>query len=454
MEIIGEAYRELQERMEKYANDDLNVLFTGQTGSGKELFMKLYMEKSKRSGKKMTINCAAITESLLSSEVFGHEKGSFTGADTKRLGKISACNNGILALDEIGDATPQFQAAILRVCERNSYTPVGSDEEKKDFNTLIIAATNKPEKLRDDLKQRFHILPIPPLQKEDIPALAKFFMKKPLREEVLKELMSKEYPGNVRELKRECEGLKALRGDKIFSNETFTPTYYFSYDKFIREMETWRKYILPVINYYSKDYRLDRYKYKYQPSEEEPLFWIRINDVPVYKEEIFIFKKIYFLLRQIQIHMNSDDRLPAIDPGKFPFGEKALKYEKGIIKGKIEEIIKVFEEELKSVLEKQSLPLLLGYIYLKAESTNNQAYIFKVKKPVLYLSAALSLPIALAEIEFLQQYYNYNVQLYRDKNKLKEAVGLTKKSLDLKLKRSKERKIKILTGKNPQIEDM
>ena len=99
--IIGEAYRELQELVKKYAKENLPVMFTGQTGTGKELFMKLYMKENKRHGEKMIINCAALSDDLLRSEVFGHEKGAFTGANNKRHGKLSVCNNGILAFEVV-----------------------------------------------------------------------------------------------------------------------------------------------------------------------------------------------------------------------------------------------------------------------------------------------------------------------------------------------------------------
>ena len=106
----------------------------------------------------------------------------------------------------------------MRVCESNSYSPVGSDDEL-DTNALIIAATNKPENLRHDLKQRFHIIPIPPLQKEDIPALASHFLGGFLTKEVIKELQSREYPGNIRELEKTCKRLKVERKGKIFSRK-------------------------------------------------------------------------------------------------------------------------------------------------------------------------------------------------------------------------------------------
>ena len=108
--IIGEAYRKPQDLVKEYAKADEPVLFIGETGIGKELFMQLYMKENPRPGRKMTVNCAAFSDELLRSEVFGHVKGAYTGATKKRPGKIETCTNGILALDEIGDATPGFQA--------------------------------------------------------------------------------------------------------------------------------------------------------------------------------------------------------------------------------------------------------------------------------------------------------------------------------------------------------
>jgi len=236
--IIGNAYQKVISHIKKYAENDLQVLFIGETGSGKELFARLYMNRSKRRGKKQTVNCAAWPEQLLRSEVFGHVKGAYTDAVVDRKGYLKTCDNGILFLDELGDASPEFQAAILRVSEMNSFNALGSDKEEKP-DTLIIAATNRPNQIRQDLKMRFRIIPIPPLQKFDIPALSKHFLGKPLREDILKELMERQYPGNVRELESTCKELKARRGSDIFSKRESSLNISqgdFDYDRYEREV--------------------------------------------------------------------------------------------------------------------------------------------------------------------------------------------------------------------------
>ncbi len=248
-EIIGEAYRELQKLLKKYAAQDVNILLIGERGTGKEVFAKFFFASSARAGKKMTINCSGLSDSLLRSEVFGHVKGSFTDAHADRKGKIETCENGILFLDELGDASTEFQAVILRVAQGDSYSRVGEDKERT-ANTLIIAATNKPGALRSDLKDRFQLVYVPPLQKWDIPALAEHFLGNPLRPEVLNELVSREYPGNVRELKKTCEQLRAVKGEEIFSKRGISPPKEVSFDyfRFEREYRLWHKYIQPLID--------------------------------------------------------------------------------------------------------------------------------------------------------------------------------------------------------------
>jgi DNA-binding NtrC family response regulator len=293
--IIGQAYKDLKEKVKKFAQNDFSVLLIGEPGTGKELFAQLYKAASKRKGDKQTINCAAFPDELLRSEVFGHVAGAFTGAIKDRKGSIDTCKDGILFLDELGDASENFQAAILRVVEQNSFSKLGGDEEIKDVNTLIIAATNKPQSLRQDLKDRFNLLFVPPLQKIDIQELVKHFLKKPIKPEYLKELLKRDYPGNVRELRRVCETLKAEKGNDIFCKKSETnepearaddtkdphpwnkpklveainkwrnfndnpfpqtekeePTLdlkfkTFEYDRFSRESDIWQKYIQPII---------------------------------------------------------------------------------------------------------------------------------------------------------------------------------------------------------------
>jgi len=370
MKIIGEAYRELQNLVKLYAKEDLPVLFYGETGTGKELFMRFYMDESVRHGKKMTINCAAVSDSLLRSEVFGHERGAFTGADRKRLGKIAACNKGILALDEIGDATPEFQAAILRVSEANSYSPLGGDVEI-EANTLIIGATNNLEKVRHDLKERFHILPIPPLQKEDIPALASHFLKKTLTEEVIQELTCREYPGNIRELKRVCERLRTERGAKLFSKKKNAISLSnFDYHRFRRELNTWNKYIQPLIDYYGKEHGFEKYRYKYMPWDGDSLEWILNRDESLNPsvadneisgtdyDALANASNQYVFICYLKKCIGEEDDLPLREKEEF-LSERMNP----------NSAIKEFKNYMRDIFDYSTLPCLLGYIYLKAEGS-------------------------------------------------------------------------------------
>ena len=268
--IVGTAYDQLKDRVEKYAEMDLPVLFIGETGSGKELFAKYYMELSKREGARMSVNCAAYADTILKAEVFGYVKGAFTDAKTNRQGHLRKCNNGILCLDELGDSSPEFQAAILRVSEGLPFNPVGSDEEVRNVDTLIIGATNNPLGIREDLKHRFHILPVPSLQKQDIPALAQHFYEgKILDKNILEDLMSREFRGNVRELKQECERLLSEKGEDIFYKgkrplDLGIVHDLFDYERFYEEFFLWEKHLSPIIRKYKLDYR-----YKYFPLPEQ-----------------------------------------------------------------------------------------------------------------------------------------------------------------------------------------
>ncbi|MGV8057792.1 MAG: sigma-54-dependent transcriptional regulator [Smithellaceae bacterium] len=446
MEIIGEAYRELQELVKQYAKEGLPVLFTGQTGSGKELFMELYKELRPLHSKKMTINCAALSDDLLRSEVFGHAKGAFTGAITPRKGKILTCKDGVLALDEIGDATPEFQAAILRVCEASSFSHLGSDEEIKT-NTLIIAATNKPENLRRDLKERFHVLPIPPLQKEDIPTLAVHFLKRPLTDEVIRELTSRTYHGNIRELKKACERLKAEKGEKIFSKKTNNmPIHHFDYHRFRREISTWNRFIQPIIDYYGKEHGFEKYKYQYMPWDGDSLQWVLSRDGNTYQMTINVKEEVklhiaestedddgaaamfnaftsYAYIAYLKRSINEENDFPASVMEQFISDEVPPK----------DSMLKEFIELLRYIFDCSMLPCLLGYIYLKAEKSTDEP---QVTIPQPHLSYLLDLPLKQAEKEFLKHYYQYNVKKYSKTEELEAIVGMNKKSLDQKVKRN------------------
>jgi DNA-binding NtrC family response regulator len=255
MEIIGNAYREVIRQVKNYAKKDYPVLLYGETGSGKEVFKELFFESSDRKIK-MTVNCAAFAPALLESELFGHVRGAFTGATEVRMGKIKSCEGGILCLDELGAASPELQAAILRVVEGHHYTPLGTEKEV-ETHALIIASTNNLAVIRQDLKFRFHLVPIPPLQKYDIPLFVKHFIRKSLKEEILEEVMDRDYPGNIRELEKHLKELLIERGKTILAPKASTSSIpgFFDYPRFKREIETWDARIQPILDKYELNFR-------------------------------------------------------------------------------------------------------------------------------------------------------------------------------------------------------
>lgn len=289
--IIGTAYRKPIELVEKYANEDFSVLLVGETGAGKELFARLFFACSPREKVKKTINCAAYPDTLLRSEVFGHVKGSFTGAIKDRPGLLKACDGGILFLDELGDASPDFQAALLRVSEGHAINPLGSDEDIK-VDTLIIAATNKLSRVGKELQNRFHIVPIPPLQRNDIPLLVTHFQKRLIKKEFLDELVNRNYPGNIRELKRACDDLRVKYGEAIFQKRdklSVATGDFFDYERFVTEFSTWETNIQPILDKYEL-----KYPYRYQPKPARPseikldlALWL-IRNLAMGKDEVMI----------------------------------------------------------------------------------------------------------------------------------------------------------------------
>ncbi len=214
---IIELYREIG----KIAPTDLPVLITGERGTGKELVARTIHELSPFSGGNfIPVNMAAVPEELIESELFGHEKGAFTGSVTTKPGKVEAAMGGSLFLDEIGETPPGFQAKILRFIQEKEFYRLGSNVQRK-FKGRIIAATNrdleelvKSGQFREDLYDRLNAftLHLPPLRerKEDIPLLASFFVRKysttlsnrekTLADDALEVLMEHDWPGNVREL--------------------------------------------------------------------------------------------------------------------------------------------------------------------------------------------------------------------------------------------------------------
>lgn len=218
--------REVFHLIFKLCKVDTTVLIRGENGTGKELVAHaIHSNSPRKSGSFIAINCGAIPESLMESELFGHEKGAFTGAVERKIGKFQAANNGTLFLDEIGELKPDMQVKLLRVLQEKKFTPVGSTREVKS-NARIIAATNRNlEKMmedgqfREDLFYRLNVMPIflPPLRErvEDIPALVSHFIKKfskqhnstisSISADALELMKKYNWPGNIRELENAVE---------------------------------------------------------------------------------------------------------------------------------------------------------------------------------------------------------------------------------------------------------
>ena len=232
--VIAESLsmRKVLEMVEQVAKTDSTVLIQGETGTGKECVARLIHIRSLRSLKPMRcINCAAFSETLLDSELFGYEKGAFTGANLQKKGIIESAAGGTLFLDEIADMSPNTQAKILRVFQDKNIRRVGGTEDIP-VDIRIISATNKDLEtairqghFREDLFYRINIVPIkiPPLRdrKEDIPVLIKHFFsklgqEKEIDKEAMAVLMSHNWPGNVRELEAIVERIAIfIQGDTI-----------------------------------------------------------------------------------------------------------------------------------------------------------------------------------------------------------------------------------------------
>jgi formate hydrogenlyase transcriptional activator len=239
-EIIGssEPLRKVLSQVGKVAPSDSTVLILGQTGTGKELIARAIHKRSKRAGRSFIgVNCAAIPTSLIASELFGHEKGAFTGATQRRLGRFEAANGGTLFLDEIGDLPQDIQIALLRVLQEREIERVGSDRPIR-VDVRVLAATHRDldklvgeGKFRQDLLYRLNVVPItmPSLRERaaDIPTLVEYFigsfgkkMGKKFRtveNETLKMMQQYEWPGNVRELQNVIERAVTLSDSEIFS---------------------------------------------------------------------------------------------------------------------------------------------------------------------------------------------------------------------------------------------
>lgn len=237
-DIVGnsEAINEVKDTIAKVAPTEARVLITGENGTGKELVARwLHMQSNRSKQPFIEVNCAAIPSELIESELFGHEKGSFTSAVKQRIGKFEQADGGTLFLDEIGDMSLSAQAKVLRALQENRITRVGGDKDIK-VNVRVLAATNKDlkeeineKRFREDLYHRISVILIhvPPLRdrKEDIPELVDKFLddisaeygtkKSQIDESAIKALQDFEWTGNIRELRNVTERLVILCGNQI-----------------------------------------------------------------------------------------------------------------------------------------------------------------------------------------------------------------------------------------------
>ena len=245
--IIGNsrAMRSVYQQIHQVAGTDTTVLIRGESGTGKELVASAIHYTSKRSSKPFVrVNCAALNESLLESELFGHEKGAFTGALNARIGRIEEAEGGTLFLDEIGDFSPTIQVKLLRVLQEREYERVGSNRTAK-ADVRILAATNKDleaavsaNEFRQDLYYRINVFPIflPPLRdrKDDILLLADYFVDKYAKKmdkavsristPAINMMFSYHWPGNVRELENCIEHAVLLSSSGVIHGHNLPPT--------------------------------------------------------------------------------------------------------------------------------------------------------------------------------------------------------------------------------------
>ncbi len=240
---VSKHIQHIRELVDHVAHTGLNTVISGESGVGKEVVAQNLYSRSPRLGKPfIKINCAALPEGLLESELFGYEKGAFTGAEQKRRGKFQLAHGGVLLLDEIGDMSLPLQAKLLHVLQSGEFTPLGSEKELRT-DTWVIAATNHDlkqdiaeGKFREDLFYRLNIIKIhiPPLRErpEDIPPLVDFYVKEYAEQlggenieipspRVIDRMMQYGWPGNVRELQNVLKRMMVLGNCDQIVNELF-----------------------------------------------------------------------------------------------------------------------------------------------------------------------------------------------------------------------------------------
>jgi len=284
-EIIGasESLQKVFRIVEKVSGTNAGILIEGESGTGKELIARAIHFNSQRTGNPfLAINCGALPESLLESELFGHTKGAFTGANAGKKGFFRSADGGTLLLDEIGEMPPPLQVKLLRALQEHEVVPVGSSAAIK-FNVRIIAATNKnletevaENRFREDLFYRLNVIEIqlPPLRerREDIPLLAKYFiskiarrqnlMEKTISKEAMSALINYSWKGNVRELENALERAFILSDDEI-KPENLPPKISNNQENFFQTRdpegfrptleEVERRYILEILKSANED---------------------------------------------------------------------------------------------------------------------------------------------------------------------------------------------------------
>jgi len=277
------------EQLAKVATTTANVLISGETGVGKELMAKLVHSQSLRRAQKfVAINCAAIPENLLESELFGYVKGAFTGADGNKPGKLEVANNGTLFLDEIGSVPRHTQTKLLRVLQERTIERLGSTKSQR-INVRLITATNddlqeliRAGVFRADFYYRISTFPIriPPLRerRSDIPLLAEFFLKRlattfdntitGIRDEVIEALMLYDWPGNVRELENVLERAVILEENNELTLDSLPPEFLtpllIKKNITVENQYTLKEARKRVINKFEKEYLsslADKYQY-------------------------------------------------------------------------------------------------------------------------------------------------------------------------------------------------
>jgi len=236
----GPAMRKVFETIQKVAETDLTVLVRGESGTGKELVAQALHHRSARAKRPfVAVNCAAISRELVESELFGHEKGAFTGADARRAGRFEAAEGGTIFLDEIGDMAPETQAKVLRVLQERSFERVGGTKPI-EADVRVVAATHRDleadvqaDRFREDLYYRLRVveLEIPPLRDrlEDLPMLVARFLeqvadrldreRKPISDSAMARLARHPWPGNVRELRNVVEQAAVMASGEAIEEE-------------------------------------------------------------------------------------------------------------------------------------------------------------------------------------------------------------------------------------------